>query len=74
MRGSLYNPLVGLYYILFYFENCWHESIILVFPPPSCIVLTNPILLHVYCAIYEAPPDHPFVCHTPYNIGNGNIV
>jgi len=26
-------------------------------------------LRHIY-----PPPDPPFICHTPYNIGNGNIV
>jgi len=25
------------------------------------------------CAIYDPPRDPPFVCHTPYTIGNGNL-
>jgi len=33
-----------------------HESIILLLLPPACIARTNAILLHVYCAIYDAPP------------------
>jgi len=32
------------------------------------------IPLHGYWAIYDPPPDPRCVCHTPYNIGNGNIV
>jgi len=43
-------------------------------PSYTCIVRTTAILLHVYCAIYDAHPRPPFVCHTPYNIGNGNIL
>jgi len=43
-------------------------------PPP----LANPTLLQYYCttiAQYTPPPTDPFcVCHTPYSIGNGNIV
>jgi len=38
----------------------------------------EPSLLQCYCtsiAQYTTPPpDHPFVCHPPYNSGNGNIV
>ena len=37
-----------------------------------------PTLVHYYCtpiAQYTPPPtDPPFVCHTPYNIGDANIV
>jgi len=51
-----------------------HESITRALPPPTCIARTIAILPHVYCAIYDAPHDLPFVCHTPYNIGNDNIV
>ena len=32
------------------------------------------ILLHDHCAVYAPPPTASFVCHTPYNIGDGNIV
>jgi len=41
---------------------------------PACIAHTAAILLHGYWAMYDPPPDPPCVCHTPYNIGNGNIV
>jgi len=47
---------VGLYKILVYFEAFVHESIILLSPPPTCTDRTIAILLHVYCAIYDAPP------------------
>jgi len=33
-----------------------HESILLLSPPPTCIARTIAILLHVYCAINDAPP------------------
>ena len=37
-----------------------------------------PTLLQYYCTTigqYKPPPlDLPFVCHTPYNIGDTNIV
>jgi len=43
--------------------------------PPTCIAHTIAILLHDYCAIYDPPPSElPFVCHIPYNNGDGNIV
>ena len=47
---------LGLHKILFYFEAFAHESIILSLPPPTCIARTIATLLHVYCAIYDAPP------------------
>ena len=47
---------VGLYKILFYTKAFVHESIILLLPPPTCIACTIAILLHIYCAIYDAPP------------------
>ena len=46
----------GIYKVLFYFEAFVHESIILLSPPPTCTARTIAILLHVYCAIYDAPP------------------
>ena len=46
----------GLYKILFHFETLVHESIILSLPPPTCIARTIAMLLHVYWAIYDAPP------------------
>ena len=56
------------------FESVVHKSIILVFPPTICIARTIAMALRVYRAIYDPPHDPPFVCHTPYSIGNGNIV
>jgi len=47
---------LGLYKILFDFEAFVHESFILSLPPPTCIARTIAMLLHVYCAIYDAPP------------------
>ena len=66
--------VVGLYKILFYFEAVVHESIILLLPPPTCIAHTIAILLHDYCAIYDPPSEPSFICHIPYNIGDGNIL
>ena len=53
-RGS--DPHLGLYHILFHFKACMWESIILLLPPPTCISRTIAILLHVYCAMHDAPP------------------
>jgi len=64
----------GLYKILFYFDAFVYDSIIRSLPPPTCIARTIAIPLYVHCATYDAPPDPAFVCHTAYNIGNGNIV
>jgi len=47
---------LALYKILFYFEAFVHESIIRLLPPPTCIAHTIAILLHIYCAIYDALP------------------
>jgi len=42
-----------------------HESVILLLPTPTCIARTIAMLLHVYCAIYEAPPTHHlYAMHT----------
>ena len=41
-------------------------------PPPA-----KPTLLQYYCTLitqYTPPTDPPFLCDTPYNIGDGNIV
>ena len=66
--------LVGLYKILFHFEACVNESIILLCPPPTCIARPGTILLHDYWAVYDSPSRPTFVCYVPYNIGNNNIV
>jgi len=64
---------VGLCKIFFYFEAFVHESSIRGLSPHICIARTIAILLHVYCAICDAPFDLPFVCHTPYIIGNDRV-
>jgi len=45
-----------------------------VIAPPPCIARTR---LQYDCKIiaqHRTPPDPPFACHTPYNIGDGNVV
>jgi len=41
---------------MFYFEAFVHESTIRLLPPPTRIARTIAIIVHVYCAIYDAPP------------------
>ena len=48
---------VGLHKMWFNCEAFVHESIICVLPPPTCIARTIAILLHVYSAVYDAPPN-----------------
>jgi len=38
-----------------HFESFVHESIVLLFLPPTCIAHTVAILLHDYRAIYDPP-------------------
>jgi len=47
---------IGLAKIVFSFEALVRESIIGSLPPPTCDVRTIAMLLHVYCAIYDASP------------------
>jgi len=54
-------PALDLHKILFYFEAFVHESIIRALPPPTSIARTIATRAHVYCAIYDAPHDLPFV-------------
>ena len=54
--GGLNPAQLGLYKILFYLKAFVHESIILLSPPPACMAHTVAVVLHVYCAIYGAPP------------------
>ena len=68
------HPRLGLYKILVYFEAVLHKSTILSFPPPTCIAHLGAILLHDYWTVYDSPSDLPFVCYTPYKIGNNKIV
>jgi len=68
---------LGLYKIVFHLFLFVQESIIPLSTPPISIAHTTAILLLLRdrCAIYDPPPpDPPFICHTPYNIGNDNIV
>jgi len=67
---TVYWVQLSLYKILFHFAAFMWETILPFLPPPTCIARTISILLHVYCARYDAP----FVCYTLYNIGIGNIV
>jgi len=57
--GVVYFPIVSLYRILFRFKVLLWESIILVFPPPTCKVYPIAILLHNQCAMYALPPTLP---------------
>jgi len=72
---SSYTQL-GLYRILSYFKAFVNEPIIMLLPPPTC----NDHTLPLQYSIARVPrkirpsPDPPFVCYTPYNIGNGNIL
>jgi len=72
-RNFTHRQFVGVYKILFYFEAHVHESIISLLPPPTRIARTIARPLHDYRAIYD-PLRPPCVCHTPYNVGHGNIV
>jgi len=62
----------SLYKILFHFKALLWESTIHLPPPPP----TKPTLLQYYgITIALRPPTDPScVCHTPYNIGDCNIV
>ena len=80
---------LGLYNLFFHFFGfCKNQSSIFI-PPPICSTHTTAILLRDLCAIYDLPPtlplyaihhtilpppDPPVICHTPYNIGNDNVV
>jgi len=71
------TPPLGLHKMFVYFEAVLHESTIFSFPPPTCttcIAHPGAILLHDEWKVYDSPSDLPFVCYTPYNIGNNNIV
>ena len=58
----------------FCFKSLLRGSIILISPPPTCKAYPIATLLHDHCAIYAPPTDPSCVCHTPCNIGHGNIV
>ena len=65
---------LSLYKMLFHFEALLWQSIILLLRTPPA----KPTLLQYYSttiAQYTPPPTDPFwLCHTPYNIGDDNIV
>ena len=68
------SQVVSLYKRFVYFEALVQDSTILSFPAPTCIAHRGAILLHDDWAVYDSPSDLPCVCHTPYNIGNNNIL
>jgi len=55
-------------------EGLCARIIPLLLPPPIRVAHTIALLLHDCCAIYDPPFDPSCVCHTPYNIGNDNIM
>ena len=58
---------VGLYKIFVHSKVFLHQSIVLLLPPPTCIARAIAIRLHIYCAIYEAPPT-PLLCAIHHTI------
>ena len=63
----------SLYKILFHFKALFWQSIILLCPSqlknlPYCITIARPL------RNIRPPTDPYFLCHTPYNISDGNIV
>jgi len=48
---------LGLYKIVVYCKAIVHESTILSFPPPTCIVNPGIVLWHDYRAVYDSPPN-----------------
>jgi len=65
---------LGLYKIFVDFEAVVYKATILSFPTPTCIAHPGAILLHDDWTVYDSPSDLLFVCYTPYNTGNNNIV
>jgi len=63
-----------LYKILCRFKVLLWESILLLLPPTTYKAYQVAILLHAHFAIYAPLTEPAFVCHTPYTIGDGNIV
>jgi len=63
---------LSLYTILFHFKALLWESIILLLPPPP----TKSTLSQYYCTTtgQYAHSSWTHLCHTLYNIGDGNIV
>jgi len=75
-RCYLYNIRTSgfsLYKSLFHFKALLRESIIPLLPPhlqslPCCDTIGRPL------RNIRPPTDPSFVCHTPYHIGDGNIL
>ena len=65
---------LSLYKIVFHFKALLWESIILLLPPPTCKAYPVARLLHDRCAVHARPPTPACRCHTPYDVGDGNIV
>jgi len=75
---ALDNPAkktrLSLYKRLFYFKDLLWESIIMLLPLPHlqglpyCNTIARPLLS------IRPPTDPPVVCHTPYTIGDDNVV
>jgi len=64
---------VRLYKILFHLKALWWRYPPFIAPPhlqrlPYCNTIARPL------RNIGPATDPPFVCHTPYNIGDGNIV
>ena len=74
MVYDMYSSPVSLGKTLFHFKALLWESIILVLPPLTCKACPIAVLLRDHCALYAPPPTPPFLCHTPYNIGDDNII
>ena len=49
--NNTHDQRVGLYKILVYVQAVVHESTVLSFPPPTCIVHLGAIFLHVYWTV-----------------------
>jgi len=65
---------LGLNKTFVYFEAAVHKSTIMSPPPLTCIAHPGAILLHGYWAENDSHSAPPFVCYTPYIIGNNNIL
>ena len=59
---------------MFYFKASLWGPIILFLPPPHLQSLHYCNTIARLMRNIRPPPDPPYVCHTPYNIGGGNIV
>jgi len=65
---------LSLYKILFHFKALVWESNTLLLPPPHTQSLPYFNSISGLLRNIRPPTDRPCLCHTPYNIGDGNIV